>query len=67
MKAQEYLAKLTKPSPLEIGRAGRCLHTNEGAMIGLSFLGAQVGGVWVMLISTQWLDSNHVLEQGRSF
>lgn len=53
MKAKEDLAKLTKPSTLETGKVGRCLQTNEGAMVGLSFLGAHFGGVWVMLLSKQ--------------
>lgn len=53
MKPTEDLAKLTKPNTLEIGKAGRCLKTNEGAMVGLSFLGAHLGDVWVMLLSKQ--------------
>lgn len=53
MKAKEDLAKLTKPSTLEIGRVGRCLQTNGGAMVGLSFLSAHFGGVWVLLLSKQ--------------
>lgn len=53
MKSKEDLAKLTKPSTLEIGRVGRCLQTNKGAKVGISFLGALFGGVWVMLLSKQ--------------